>query len=267
MARAGLLPDAVWRRLPVEGIFRVNLPMGGSFLYSATPNDGIARALFWRDLKEWERETIPIFYRIAKYARCVVDVGANTGFYTMLACAANPESRVIAFEPVPRVYAKLCEHIRLNGWESRCDLRCEAVSDTVGTTKFHVPLGDVPTSASLHLEGFRGIRGILMDVPTTTLDLALGTQPVDLVKIDVEGFEDKVLEGMQRVLASSAPTLVVECLPDGPFQRVEEILAGLGYRFYHLRGSGPVPVQRIIPDNRMEHQNFLCVCREKEWLL
>lgn len=66
---AGLLPSWIWKRLPVEGIFSVILPDGRSILYSATPNDVIARALFWRDLSNGESETIPIFYSLAKSAK------------------------------------------------------------------------------------------------------------------------------------------------------------------------------------------------------
>ncbi len=103
LARTGVLPPAIWKRLPVEGIFSVVLPDGRSFLYSATANDGIARALYWRGLEHWESESIPVFYRLARSARLVLDVGANTGFYTLLACAANDDCRVLSFEPVPRV--------------------------------------------------------------------------------------------------------------------------------------------------------------------
>jgi FkbM family methyltransferase len=257
------MPAAVWKRLPVNGVFQVLLPDGRAFLYSAVPNDAIARALFWRGLPAWESETTHIFYKLAARSELVLDIGANTGVYTLLACAANPRARVISFEPVPHVYLKLVENVRLNRWESQCCIRQEAVSSTNGSAQFHVPFGELPTSASLAVEGFRGREGTLIQVPLVTVDSLLQKDDrVNLVKIDVEGFEDHVLKGMQEVLATSAPTLIIECNSDGPFRAVEAILAQFGYRFYHLRHEGPTPMDRIVPDPTETYRNFLCIARE-----
>jgi len=256
LSLAGFLPPAIWKRLPVEVVFPVKLPDGRSFLYSATPNDGIARALYWRGLEDWESETIPVFYRLAQSAEIVLDIGANTGFYTLLACTANPRARVIAFEPVPRVYEKFLEHIRLNHFEDRCEAYQIAVSNFVGMAEMHIPLGDLPTSASLNPEGFRGFDGVLRQVPVTTIDAVVGERTVDLAKIDVEGFEPQVLEGMQMTLQRFRPALFIECLPDGPYQQVEEMLKVQGYQIYALTRKGPVNVERVVP-RRMHYENFL----------
>jgi len=256
LSLAGFLPSAIWKRLPVEVVFPVKLPDGRFFFYSATANDVIARALYWRGLRDWESETIPVFYRLAQSAEIVLDIGANTGFYTLLACTANPRARVIAFEPVPRVYEKLLEHISLNHFEDRCEVYQTAVSNFVGTAKMHIPPGDLPTSASLNPKGFRGFDGILQQVPVTTIDAVVGERTVDLVKIDVEGFEPQVLEGMQMTLQRFRPALFIECLPDGPYQQVEEMLKVQGYQIYALTRKGPVNVERVIP-RRMHYENFL----------
>lgn len=263
VARAGLLAEPVWRRLPVECAFRVGLPDGRSFLYSSVANDRIGRALFWGGLESWENETTRVFYDLAREAAVVLDIGANTGVFSLLACTANPLATVIAFEPVPRVHDRLAENIRLNRLQDRCEARGDAVSDTGGVTRLHVPASDLPTSASLNASGFRGLEGILIEVPVTTIDQVARSigAPVDLVKIDVEGFEDKVLEGMQEVLERSRPALVIECNTDGPVEAIQSLLSKFGYRFFHLRGSGPIEVATIAPDPTGKYRNFLCVVR------
>jgi hypothetical protein len=118
------------------------------------------------------------------------------------------------------------------------------------------------------MQGFRGANGELIAVPVTTVDAAcLEHGRVDLVKIDAEGFEDKVLEGMLRVLTTHQSMVIVECLPDGPYKAVQDILARFGYRFFHLRESGPVPMADIVPDMTERYGNYLCIpeCR-LEWL-
>lgn len=265
LTRSGLVPEAIWKRLPVDQMFPVALRDGSSFRYTATPGDGIGRILYWRGLPRFEAETMSVFARLARGARRTLDIGANTGTFTLVACAVNPAVRVVAFEPVPRTHRRLLDHVALNGWVSRCEVRGEAVSDRTGVTRFHVPDEELPTSASLHHQGFRGHPGTLIEVPVTTIDEACpGWTDVDLVKIDVEGFEDKVLEGMRGLLAASSPTLIVECNPDGPYRGVEAILRPLGYRFFHLRSRGPVAVERIVPDARERHRNYLCTVRAEE---
>src|SRR6476619_920138 len=128
----GLLPPGVWRRLPVRSAFQVRIDHKESFYYSGLSNDVIGRALYWRGLNSWEPETISVFRELVKEARVFVDVGANTGIYSLIGLAANPKLRVIAFEPVPRIRQRLEENLVLNGWQTRCEIRGEAVSDNLG---------------------------------------------------------------------------------------------------------------------------------------
>lgn len=193
----------------------------------------------------------------------VLDIGANTGLFTLLACAANQDARAIAFEPLPVAYTRLVDNVGLNRWQDRCKTCNLAVSNTVGEADFHVPFSEIPASASLNPSGFRGFDGTLIKVSVTTIDAAIPVnQPVDLAKIDVEGFEHYVMEGMRRVLADWHPTLFVECNPDGPNQQVEKIARDYGYRFYHLRSPRPVEVDGILPDSSERFRNYMLSIRD-----
>lgn len=262
-AQGGLAPNALLRRLPVEGRFELPLTAHGkqtSITYVATGHDAIGRALFWRGLDWWERDTLDVWLRIAERAEGVVDVGANTGVYALLACACNPQVRVVAYEPVPRIFALLLANVEANGFESRCETKPWAVSDNQGSALFHVPFVAVPTSASLGTTGFRGVGGDVIEVPTTTLDADLAMWPrVDLVKIDVEGAEATVLRGMAGILDRHAPAVVIECNPDGPVREVDEILRLHGYRFYHITNTGLMPREAIVPDVTENYRNYLCL--------
>ena len=273
LAHAGILPPVVWNRLPVEETFTVTLPDGNSFRYASIGHDLVGRALYWGDIKpilagkkgqhHFESETLSVYFKLAKQAQLVLDIGANTGLFAMLACAANPNARVLAFEPVPFVYERTAGNIRINGWEERCTVYNQAVSDRAGKAQFHVPTQQgLPASSSLNTEGFRGYKGTLIEVEVVTIDSVIPPgKKVDLAKIDVEGFEDKVLEGMRRVLAESHPDLIIECLHDGPFRAVEAILREYDYRFYHLNDTGIAPVEHIYAEETNPYRNFLCSTR------
>ncbi|MGE0480744.1 MAG: FkbM family methyltransferase [Phycisphaerae bacterium] len=264
ITRLGLLPKKVWQRFPVQHAFALAVPGGGRIVYAATVNDHIGRFLYWRGLHAYEPETMGVWMHLARRARVVLDVGANTGVFSLLACAVNPAARVVAFEPVPQVRAKLLENIRRNGWEERCTVRSEAVSDFEGQTQFHIPFGDMPTSASMNTDGFRGWKGEVVQVAVTPLDTLFADAPVDLVKIDVEGFEDKVLLGMRGVLARCRPALIVECNPDGPIAAIESVLREFDYRFFQLRAGEPRRRDGIIADAGVHYRNYLCIGQD-DW--
>jgi FkbM family methyltransferase len=261
----GVVPRDVWDRLPVvEPEFRVALPGGGTFVYHSSPGDGIGQALYWRGVDYWEADTIRVFLALARSARRFVDIGSNTGPYTLLCAAVNPDVYIIAYEPVPRIHERLSANIAANRLEGRVEARKLALSSRAGISTFHVPNTILPTSASLAESGFRNIPGQLIQVETVTADDDIaGARPIDLVKIDVEGFEHDVLGGMGHILAEDRPIIICECNPDGPYQAIEALLAPHGYVFFHLRAPTPVAMTHIVPDASEQHRNYACVPVEK----
>jgi FkbM family methyltransferase len=259
--RRGILPGAVWKRLPVSAPFTVPVGGRGSFRYvPAHARDLFARPLCWRGLDAREPESVAVFLRLVGASRLFVDVGAHTGLYTLTALAADAAVRVVAFEPESRVRAALVENVKANGWEQRCEVRSEAVADRGGRATFHVPHHPLPTSA--RLAGTPARPGAVDDisVPVVALDEALaGEERVDIVKIDVEGAQDGVVRGMRRVLSHHRPVLFIECLPADPLVEIEDLLRSAGYRFFHLRRSGPSASSGLVADPRHVERNYLCV--------
>lgn len=244
----------------MEDTFQVALPGGGSLVYRSARADAVGRALYWRGLRGYEAETVAVFWALARRASLVVDVGANTGLFALLACAARGSSRVVAFEPVPANAAALRANLEANGWTGRCRVRLEAVAEGAGRARLAVPRGDLPHGASLEPQRrpWRHETSPL-EVPTVSLDAAFPEPPgPDLVKIDVERAEDRVLAGMQVILERDRPVLIVECVPGGPNERVGASLAERGYRFYELR-EGPVPAASLSPDPARRWRNYLCL--------
>jgi FkbM family methyltransferase len=115
-----------------------------------------------------------------------VDVGANAGSYTILACAAVG-SRGIAFEPVPGTYARLVENLRLN----HLDERVRSINKGVGAMQGSISFtSDGDTTNHVLVPGEP--RNSVVTVEVTSLDAALGEGSPALIKIDVEGYETPV---------------------------------------------------------------------------
>ncbi len=120
-SQAGKLPRGVWQWLPVSLLFQLRLPAGQEFSYSVVPGDGIGKALYWQGV-EFLGGEFQAFYRMIGRSHFFVDVGANTGIFSLIACATNSDIRVIAFEPVPEIYEKLVTNVTINAFQDRCQM-------------------------------------------------------------------------------------------------------------------------------------------------
>ena len=164
----------------------------------------------------------------------VLDVGAHAGYVAMiLADLVGSAGRVVCFEPDRCNFQQLQAHIRLNNLR-QVMLRNVAVSDAPGHAQF-AARGDVVSRLSDGL----GPAGAaleesdeLVDVECVTLDgeTAQGEalRP-NLVKIDVEGHEGRVLLGARRILTESKPVLLVEIHHKQAFHDCYKLLVELGF--------------------------------------
>ncbi|HZE73089.1 MAG TPA: FkbM family methyltransferase [Pyrinomonadaceae bacterium] len=152
-------------------------------------------------LGSYENQKRLAIERVLTEGSTFLDVGANAGFYTLLASViVGPTGRVIAFEPLPTNLDYLRKHLRLNSTTNVTVVEA-AVSDRSGAASFDAG----PTSAMGHLSS----EGTLQ-VETVSLDDLLSKNripPPDCIKIDVEGGEALVLQGARWILENVKPTI------------------------------------------------------------
>ncbi|MFG1306323.1 FkbM family methyltransferase [Xanthobacter autotrophicus] len=171
-----------------------------------------------------------------------VDVGANIGLFTLK--AATFAGRVVAAEPGAVAGRQLADNLALNGFKN-VTIVPKAISDTEGkAVLFHNPLGDDPQAFSLINDGTSSESE---EVEITTLDrLAadLRLERVDCLKIDVEGAEDRVINGAAGTLGRFHPAVIFEMncptlLKDGGDPAAAWVALGaLGYGFFQLQDDG-----------------------------
>ncbi|WP_329119648.1 FkbM family methyltransferase [Streptomyces sp. NBC_01465] len=249
---SGWLPERIWQHLRPSGVWTLHAPDRSEFRYHCGAEDVLAGPVVWTDLREWEEATHPLFYQLAGRARGFLDAGAFAGLYTLLACRANPALHAVAVEPNPAAARLLHRNLDVNGYGPRVSVVAKALSDTPGRARLAVPERITTASLRASTQGQHAF-----DVEVTTADDAVGDRPIDLVKIDVEGLEPEVLQGMARTLRTHRPTVIAECLDRPALDRLRAAAAPYGYTYvHHLAPGGPVLVDPgFTPPRR--HQNFL----------
>ncbi|MFH5805575.1 FkbM family methyltransferase [Alienimonas sp. DA493] len=165
-------------------------------------------------LGEFERFETEFFCRYLQPGDVVYDVGANIGLFSVLAAGAvGPSGRVVAFEPAARPYSRLLENVKINGFDHVLCLQ-QGLSDQAGKLTLASGVGaDAWNSFGLGLhEGNSQFKKVSVGVGTLDAafeeDAKQGYGPPRLVKIDVEGWEGRVLAGMKRLFASTPPEVL-----------------------------------------------------------
>src|SRR6266849_1923520 len=92
------LPNSIYKHLPFHGAFVLHHPAGSDFRMMSYGYE-LENNLYWEGLSGWEPECIQPWIRFATEAREVIDIGANTGFFALLAAATGARPRLHAFEP------------------------------------------------------------------------------------------------------------------------------------------------------------------------
>ncbi|WP_160312828.1 FkbM family methyltransferase [Jiangella alkaliphila] len=227
-------------------------------LHITVPNTYlVARHLLKNGIGGYEPSTIAWYLALCDTAPAgaVWDVGANLGPYALLARAYSDRD-IVAFEPTPDL-AHWARHLsEINDLPYR--LEQIAAGETAGTATFY--LSESSDSSNSLAEGFR-VSKRQLDVLVEPLDRyarRTGSVPA-VMKVDTETTEHHVLRGARDVLAEHRPWIVCEVLSGrAPEQPLTELLGDLGYHFFHLNGSDPLPEKDVIKgDPTYEHMNYL----------
>jgi FkbM family methyltransferase len=195
-------------------------------------------------LGRWhELETQLLMKDVLMKGDTVADIGANRGMFTLYAAyLVGPTGKVLSFEPNPEVRSRLERELTVN------DIRNVIVfgaglSDERGTLTLTIPdhnSGEATFGAKFN-SGLIAAKQI--EVPVLVGDDALASQNPSLIKIDVEGFETRVIKGLRKTLAASKPVVITEVVSghlkacDSSPEALFALFKELGYEGFHLKLS------------------------------
>ncbi|MBI4645689.1 MAG: FkbM family methyltransferase [Bacteroidia bacterium] len=133
-----------------KGKFKIKIDNKPVYLFHYVDTT-IENEIFWKGIDAgWEKESIRIWRELCKFSNVIIDIGANTGIYSLIASAINPNSKIYSFEPCEKIYKRLVYNCSLNQFNN-ITCRREAISNHNGEATLFDVEGEVPYSASLNI--------------------------------------------------------------------------------------------------------------------
>ncbi len=203
------------------------------------PKSSYGSLVFYNSLPEYAEQMF--MYQFVEANDIVVDIGAHIGSETVLLGSKLASGRIYSFEPTPAILPHLKANISINNLMDRIVVESMAISDHNGYTKFY--LSTESEVNSLHKN--KGSKEI--SIKTITLDKYASVydiQHVNLLKIDVEGYEYAVIRGSKSLLTKHKIDVIVfevndqsgSCYQDN--LKTRELLSSYGYKLYLVSQDG-----------------------------
>jgi len=177
---------------------------------------------YYDKVEAHEPSTTKIFKKIVKQGNVVVDIGANMGYFSLLAKSLGAE--VYAYEPEPKSYGYLVKNAEINNYNITA--RSSAISNILGKERFYFCSYDSGHHTLKQNKGIKDYRKTSLirkcmdlfqkkyiDIFTTTLDDEI-KERVDVIKMDCEGSELLAIKGMSRILMENKDLkMIIEFFP------------------------------------------------------
>ncbi len=169
----------------------VKLDIKESNLQKQLALDGIREVLATKEIK-----------KILKKDDNILEIGANIGYFVILeAEIIGPKGIIYAIEPEKNNINLLKRNIKINKLESQVKIERMAISNKIGQDKLYTS-----KNCNLHsLEKNVEAKTEPQKIKTTTIDKYIEDKKIDYVRMDIEGYEYKAIEGMKKLLANKQP--------------------------------------------------------------
>ena len=216
---------------------------------------------------QWEKESLKIWAELSAISSVIIDIGANTGIYSLLAQNNNMNAKIVAIEPVNINYKILQDNINQNKFPIVAEKL--AISNKNGTAKMFMQKDTVNYMTSVNDNRYaasdlvKANMVVEIDVKIEVFSYIVEKHrlnSMDLIKIDVEGHEIEVISSMLPYLKEYKPSILVEIIGDDNAIIINSMLREMDYFFISIDETNKSIVVPHLWDN--DHHNFL-ICDEK----
>lgn len=240
----------------LSGVAKIELPNEKSLLIYSKADDYIPSQIYWKGFDAYEYAVTPFFY-LAEKANTIIDIGANIGYFSLIASAANKSSEIYSFEPVERIVRRFEKQKKINAF-TNIKIEPMIIGDNNDKQVFYIPEGNEMALAGSTKKGWMDKADEIF-IQSTTLDSYKekhNLNKIDLIKMDCEFHEVEALNGMKEILKLDKPNILMEVLfpeskgveghfENNQFQEIEKIMLENNYYFYLITKEALLRVDKL----------------------
>jgi FkbM family methyltransferase len=236
------------KRWPTAGIVDCRFE-NYKFKFFSDCDDGLTYYIYY-GLPYPERADLILFTELCKKSSVIIDIGANTGLFSILASKANSDAEIYSIEPYTTNAERLKINTKLNAFKN-INIFELAIGEEDGKTEIAIPQNKSVTDVASINKSFSAnvypdMNWSIQQVEIQKLD-SFGEKNnlrVDLIKCDVETLEMSVFKGATRILSHDKPTIIFECFLDEE-RRIffNNILDKFQYFVYIILDQGVVHIK------------------------
>ncbi len=241
------IPESIYKHLHFKGVFTLKVDKALKFKMH---HIGVAEEneLFWGGLENgWEKTSLNLWMKLCRFNTNILDIGANTGIYSLVAKCVNPYSNVVAFECLPGVLQHLSNNIKLNDYNIK--IIPYALSNYDGKAKIFITKGmsydnSVCVNKSLLPSE---VETDEIEITTITLKSYIEKEKItniDLVKVDVETHEPEVIEGLSLYLDEFTPDFLMEVWDEECAIKLNHLFKNKGYLYFDINDKNNIITQK-----------------------
>ena len=212
--------------------------------------------------KIYEPATSEVIMRILRPGMRVAECGANCGYHALnIAKVIGATGKLYCFEANPELIEYLQENLELNGYSDYCSVINKGIWSHNTSMPFPILATGQGGASFKNEEQLTRQDTRVVNIPVVSLDSFFDDEPVDLLRMDIEGAEIEALKGASGLLEVNEPTLIFEWTPEN--SGIEEsteifhLLKSHGYKVYRISNYGLIEMSGA----HEFHYNYEDLCR------
>ena len=195
----------------VNGVVDCHISDNVSFKMFCANNDcAVSRRFFWNNC--YEKKTLELWNELSQKTNdsLILDIGAHTGVYSLCASISNKKNTILSFEPFFMNYARMSSNYKLNNINPK-NLFMNAVGNSNQIVKLKIKTNIHYLSSGGSILSDKGYEFPVQQISIDSFIKNEDKSKVAMIKIDVEGYEPNVIEGMSETISASYPIIFFEC--------------------------------------------------------
>jgi len=233
----------LYNRRMLKSFKLISQPLEGKFKLNLDTRNYIDASIYYTG--DYEYALKMHFKKHISEGMTVIDVGANIGFHTLyFASLVGPKGKVIAFEPIPDNFESLIQNIKLNRFDQIVPIP-NALSNKNEELNIHITENlENPGSHNLFEIGEKNASVVCRKGDDILAELK--TEAVSFIKIDVEGYEYPVLQGLEKTIKRDKPVIFFEYDRNYQLKTTKNpqdlflFLQDLGFKFIAINNFGRI---------------------------